>query len=249
MRAVWFCSLVLGLSLAGWSRADESAEAKAVVDKALKAMGGADKLAKFKIGSFKAKGSGQEGGKEISVVMEGLWQGLSQYRIDAEATHDGRTEKVLFVINGDKGWAKAREKTEDAPEGVAVLIKNALYTLRTPLLLPEWKDDKAFTLTHLGELKINGKTTVGVSAVHKDMKDVSLYFDKDTGLPFKSEVHLTEPQGKEITIEFSYEDYKEQDGVKAPTKVTAKFEGKEFVMEFAELKTKDKIEESEFAKP
>jgi hypothetical protein len=249
MRAVWFCSLVLGLSVGGWSRADDSAEAKAVIDKAVKAMGGADKVAKFKTGSFRGKGSGQEGGKEISVTMEGLWQGLSQYRIDAEATHDGRTEKVLIVVNGDKGWAKARDKTEDAPEGVAVLIKNGLYTLRTPLLLPEWKDDKAFRLTHLGELNINGKTAVGVSAVHKDMKDVSLYFDKDTGLPLKSEVHLTEPQGKEITLEFYYDDYKEKDGVKSPSKVTAKFEDKEFVMEFAELKAKDKIEESEFAKP
>src|SRR5262249_2464165 len=73
MRAVWIGSLVLGLSLAGWSRADDSTEAKAVIDKAVKAMGGADKVAKFKSANFKVKLTAQEDGKDLAVAAEGLW--------------------------------------------------------------------------------------------------------------------------------------------------------------------------------
>jgi outer membrane lipoprotein-sorting protein len=249
MRSLVCGSLVMCLHLAflGAVRAEEKDEAKAVVDKALKAMGGEAKVAKLKAGTWKAKMTASDGGKDIAITTDGAWQGWDQYHINAEATFDGRTEAVTMIINGDKGWIKRREAVDDAKEELP-LIKNGLYAMRAPQLLAEFKG-KDFKVSHLGEMKVNDIETVGVSVAHKDWKDISVYFDKKGGLPVKCEIHLTDPRGKEITVEFLYSEYKEMDGIQHPTKVLIKFDGKEATMEFSEIKTKDKVDDSEFAKP
>jgi hypothetical protein len=242
LLAAWF------LAFAGAIRADDQADAKAIIDKALKAMGGADKVAKFKAGSWKAKATGEEGGNKITLTTEATWQGLDKIRVDADAEFNGMTKKALFVINGDKGWMKHDEMVRDAPEGELPVIKEAFYALRMPHLLPGLKD-KAFTLSPLGETKVNDKPAVGITVAHKDHKDVSVHFDKETGLPVKSEVRVTNPGGKEFAIEYVYSDFKETDGVKHPMKITIKADREEVVVEVNEIKAKDKVEESEFAKP
>jgi outer membrane lipoprotein-sorting protein len=249
MRSLVCGSLVVCLHIAcsGILRAEEKDEAKAVVDKALKALGGEAKLAKFKAGTWKANMTALEGGKDLAITTDGSWQGLNQYHINAEATRDGRTFAVSFIINGDKGWAKRKEAVDEAKEELP-MVKNGLYAMRTPQLLAEFKG-KDFKLSHLGEMKINDRAAVGVTVAHKDWKDISVYFDKEDGLPVKCEIRQTDPQGKEITAEFFYSDYKEMDGIKHPTKVLIKFDGKEATMEFSEIKSKDKVEDSEFAKP
>src|SRR5436309_2676513 len=83
---------------------DVQEDAHAIVDKALKAMGGEAKVAKFKAGSWKSKAMAEEGGKEIVLVCEGMWQGLDKLHIDAEIMANGRNEKAVAVINGEKGW-------------------------------------------------------------------------------------------------------------------------------------------------
>jgi hypothetical protein len=250
MRNVWCGALVavLILVLTGSLRADDQADAKAVVDKALKAMGGEAKVAKFKTGTWKGKATAQEGGNEIVLTSEGTWQGTDRLHLDAEITVGGQTEKVLAVINGDKGWVKVKEMVRDAPDGELPMMKSALYAMRMPHMLPDLKG-KDFTLSNLGEVKVGDKPALGIGITHKDHKDVSLFFDKETGLPSKSEVRISEPSGKEITIEYLYADYKEADGIKHPMKITIKADGKEINLELSEIKSKDKVEESEFAKP
>jgi hypothetical protein len=249
MRAVSFGLLVAWfLAFAGATRADDQPDAKAIIDKALKAMGGADKVAKFKAGTWKAKATGEEGGIKMTLTTEAIWQGLDKIRVDAEGERNGITRKALFVINGDKGWMKRDEMVRDAPEGVLPMIKEAFYAVRMPHLLPGLKD-KAFTISPLGETKVNDKAAVGITVAHKDHKDVSVHFDKESGLPVKSEVRVTDPNSKEITIEYFYSDFKETDGVKHPMKITIKADREELVVEVNEIKAKDKVEENEFAKP
>jgi len=238
----------VALGIAGALRADEQADATAVVDKALKAIGGADKVAKFKSGTWKGKATAQEGGKEVVLISEGTWHGTDKLRIEAEITGGGQTEKVLAVINGDKGWLKARDMVRDAPDGELPMMKSALYALRMPHLLPDIKG-KDFKLSNLGEVKVGDKSALGIGVAHKDYKDVKLFFDKETALPAKSEVLLADPMGKELLVEYLYSDYKETEGIKHPMKISIKVEGKELVLELSEIKSKDKVDESEFAKP
>jgi hypothetical protein len=251
MRALVCCLLVVCLHLAcsGVLRAEEKDEAKAVVDKALKEMGGEAKVAKLKAGTWKAKMTASDGGKDVSITTDGTWQGWDQYHINAEATFDGRTEAGAMIINGDKGWIKRKEAVDDAKEEELLLFKNALSAMRAPQLLADFKG-KDFKLSYLGERKVNDKEAVGVSVAHKDWKDISVYvyFDKKNGLPVNCELRLGNGVIN-LIFEFFYSDYKEMDGIKHPTKLLIKHDGKEATMEFSEIKAKDKVDDSEFAKP
>src|SRR5262249_44408455 len=127
-------------------------------------------------------------------------------------------------------------------------LTNAVHAARMPQLLPALAD-KAYTVAHQGESKVGDKDAVGVTVAHKGRADVSVQFDKETGLPLKSQARITGPNNEEKTVEFLYGDYKEVNGVKHPMKVTLKTDDDEIVLELSEVTPKDKVEDSEFAKP
>jgi hypothetical protein len=242
---------VLGVGLvllAGTGRADDQPDAKVLLDKALKAMGDQAKLAKLGTASVKGKITGSPGGQEITVDIDGTWQGMNQYHADADVQEGGNNFKGVLVFNGDKAWIKKGAETQDAPDGVASFIQNIFYAGRMPQLLPALKD-KAYTLAPLGEVQVGGQAALGLSISHKDRKDVSLFFAKESGLPLKSDVRVTDPQGKEIAVEFLYSDYKDFDGLKLCSKITIKVDETEFKMELSEVKGVDKVDASQFDRP
>lgn len=251
MRTWYGPSVAFGLvlALAGRSWADDQAEINALIDKAVKAMGGQEKMAKLKASSWKGKANLQEGGQAIAITHEGSTQGWDQFRLEGEVQFGGQSHKALLVINGDKGWAKHEDKVEDASKDALVMMKDSFYAMRVCQLLRALKD-KAFQTSHLGELKIGERQVIGIQLVHKDHKDLNLFFDKANGLPVKSEIRLTEPGGgKEITVEYHFSDYKDFDGLKHFTKITFKFDNKEFVTELSEIQAQEKLDDSVFAKP
>jgi hypothetical protein len=102
----------------------------------------------------------------------------------------------------------------------------------------------------LGEVKVGAKDALGLSISHKDRQDVSLFFDKDTGLPLKSEIRLTLPrENKEVTAEFHYSDYKDFNGIKLCGKIAVKADGKEFTLELSEIRAVDKVDDGQFEMP
>ena len=250
MKTRFLRVLAVGLALgAGTARADEQPEAKVLLDKAIKAMGGEAKLAKLGTVSGKGKITAMKGGQEITISLQGTWQGLSQYRAELEIQDGGNNFNGILVINGDKGWFKKNDNTDDAPEGLVPFIQNLFYAGRMPQMLPALKDN-AYKLTPLGEIKVGTQPAVGFSVSHPDYKDVSLFFDKESGLPLKSEIRLTEPKrDQESTIEFHYSDYKDFDGVKLCGMVTIKLDDKEFTMELREIKAAEKMDDSRFDRP
>jgi hypothetical protein len=242
---------VSALTGAGAVWADEQVDAKALLGKAIKAMGGPDKLAKLGTVAGKARLTASRNGQEMVVDIDGIWQGLSQYRADMDI-HDGnQILKGTLVLNGVKGWFKKMDKTEDMPEGLAPFIQNFFYAARMPQLLPALTEP-GYTLAPLGEVKIGDKTAVGVTVSHKDFKDVSLFFDKESGFPIKSEIRLMEPRrDNETTIECHYGDYKDFDGVKLCGTITVKMsnENHEFKLELSELKAANKLPDDRFDMP
>jgi outer membrane lipoprotein-sorting protein len=221
------------------------------VDKAIKAMGGSDKLAKTPATTFKCKATVDDDGKKGE--FSGTWsiQLPDKYRGELELVHDGRTETVTIVINGDKGWAHdvGRNKTEDAPEDAMTIIKadfGALHLAHSLVPL----SGKEYKLSPLAEVKIDNNAAVGVKVERKDLPDVDLYFDKESHLPVKAEVRVKEKGGEEVLHAFRFQDYKEDGGVKHFTKLTVHRADKEIVvMELSELKRLEKVEANLFEKP
>src|SRR5262249_29657810 len=111
MRGFMTASLLLGLSLAIPARADEQADLKAIVEKAVKASGGEEKLTKFKAMNMKMKGKFYGMGDGIDYTME-IWvqqPGQSKSEVSFEA--NGMKFTFAQVLNGDKGWTSIAGQT------------------------------------------------------------------------------------------------------------------------------------------
>src|SRR4051794_3037211 len=87
-------------------------EARAVVDKAIKAMGGEEKLSKVRAVSTKGRGTITIEGNDIDFTYETTARGIAQYRSTFEGESDGKTFRGATVLDGDKGWRKFNDDTQ-----------------------------------------------------------------------------------------------------------------------------------------
>lgn len=250
MRRVLYIAAALVLSAAASVRADEQADLKAVIDKAIKASGGEAKLAKFKAEVFKGKGKYYGMGEGIPYTGEWSVQLPGQMCVRIETGGDMKFT-FMRVVNGDKIWLKLGDETkaEDDKDKIAE-AKEEGHAAYVATLLP--LKDKAYKLAALGEVKVDGKDAIGVRVSHKGHRDVNLFFDKAKGLLVKSEsmVKDDETGGKEVTQESLYSAYKEVNGVMRPMKLVIKRDGKIYVdAEMTEFEMKEKLDDSVFGKP
>jgi len=250
MKSLLLSVLAIGLLLAARPGiADEQSDIKTLLEKAIKAMGGQEKLAKLSTASAKGRLTGSPGGKEVTLDLDGIWQGMAQYRIEADVQRDGNNFKGLLVFNGDTAWFKKGDDTKDAPEGVAPFMQNIFYAGRIPQLLPALAGEP-FKLSLLADVMVGTQAAKGILISQNERKDVSLYFDKENGLPIKSEVRLTEPQtNKELIIEYQYSNYKDFNGLKLCGTVMMKLDGQDFMLELSEIKGTEKVDDSRFDRP
>lgn len=236
----WAVCVPLGLGAVGLARADD---AVAIIDKAIKAHGGAEALAKQKSARFKEKGTFYGMGNGLPYTGNCLVQYPDKFRMEIEGV-------FTMVVNGDKGWVKANENTMDMDKTQLEEQKGELVvgwlTMLTPL------KDKSYKLTVIGEEKVGGKDAVGVKITKEKQRDVTFYFDKENGMLVKTSrvTKAADQGGKEVAQEILYGDYKVFDGVHQPTKFTINRDGKKYVeSEIVEYKLVEKFDDSEFGKP
>ena len=86
--------------------ADEKKEVDAILDKAIKALGGEEKLTKIKAVAWKGKGKMIVGGdQEHEFTSQTTAQGLDRFKSELEVEGVfGRQVKMLSILNGDKVW-------------------------------------------------------------------------------------------------------------------------------------------------
>jgi hypothetical protein len=245
MRILCCVSLVVCLlvALAGPAPAEQPAEARAIIDKAIAAVGGKDKLARAKHMTWNEKGTYYGMGDGLPYTGHYAMQWPNQFRMEIEGV-------FTMVVNGDQGWLKSDKGTIEMPKEMLASQKEDLYGGWVASLLP--LENKAFTLAALPETKIADHAAVGVKVSHKDRSDVELYFDKEKGLLVKSTftTHDPEKKNKEVKQEVLFSEYKEFDGIKLPTKLVIKRDGKLFVeAASSDFKMPEKVDEKLFAKP
>jgi hypothetical protein len=237
------------LAVAGPVRADDEA-ARKVIDKAIKAHGGAKKLAKFKAVTFKMKGKFyvmSEDGTDYT----GEWSIQSPDKIKVEISGEagGATFKFVQVVNGNKGWIQLMDTTQEMDKDALAEAKETFYADRVRNL--EALRGKGFKLEPLGEAKVGGREAVGVKVSHKGHRDVNLFFDKKTNLLLKAERRAKDPMaGTEFTQADLYDDYKEVEGIQHARKLTILRDDKKFLTGvLSDLKPLEKLDNDVFAKP
>jgi hypothetical protein len=229
-------------------RADDR-DPGSILDKAIKATGGEEKLKKLDAMSWKTKATVRINGENNPFSAESTAQGLDRYRTEFEAEFGGNSFKGVVVISGSKGWAKFGDQTMDMEEDRIANEKRMVYLQIIPTKLVILKE-KGYKLEAADEQKVLDKPAVGIKVTGPDGKDFTIYFDKESGLPARIVARVIGFDGQEFTQETTVTDYKEFDGIKKATKSESKRDGEEFVKaEITDLKVLDKVDAKTFAAP
>jgi hypothetical protein len=244
-------SVCAALALTALARADAEADVKALLEKAIKASGGEEKLAKVKAMRMKSKGKFYGFGADgIDYTAETVWQYPDRVRDEINAEVMGQKVVILEIVDGKKGWTSTAGNTEEMNKDALEEATENMYANRVSMLYP--LKEKEFTLALLADAKVGDAEAAGIKVSSKGHRDINLYFDKKTSFLIKSESKVKDlmNEGKEVAQETFYDVYKEVDGIQTPFKVAIKREGKDYVVaEMTEVKIVDKVDEKLFAKP
>jgi hypothetical protein len=225
--------------------------ARGVVEKAIKAQGGADKVTKLRVMRIKVEGtmSLAPGQPAIPFVLEDWWQMPGQYKTTSRFELGGKKVSQTQAIDGEAGWMQVNGATQDLPKAAVAEMREQKHAEDLDRL--GFLADKGISLSSLGEAKVGGRAAVGVLVKSKGHRDVKLWFGKRSGLLVKREHRVLDGgTGKEVTQEVVFSDYRGADGLKHYRALTAYRSGKKVIeAKVVELKFFDKLDKKVFAKP
>lgn len=230
-------------------RADD-AKLQEVVDRAIKAHGGLDNLKKFKASATKQKGKVRVMGQAFDYTSEASLQLPDRFRLEVKTNAGGQEFTFIQVINGNKGWMKLADNSQELDKDMLDEAKEQLNAANITQLV--CLKDKEYKLSTLGEVKVGDRPAIGIRVERKGYRDVSLFFDKEKSLLRKMETRGKDPMqgGQEYTSTTLYDDYKKVEGMMVAYKTTVERDGKPFVDgEVTEVTVSEKLDDSVFEKP
>jgi hypothetical protein len=219
-------------------------EARAIVDRAIKAHGGAAALAK--VIHFKRTDTGTQAlqGRDVPFTSYVAGHLPEKIRLQIELN---RKVKTTIVLNADRGWQS------DGGPAVALFsqrvkeLREEAYRWWLTTLVPLTKP--GFTLSTVPDIKVDGEPAVGIKVVSRGHHDTRMYFLKSNGLLVKIECQATEG-GNKVEKEYLYGNHREFDGARLHTRELVKVDGKKFTtFTISEYSFPDKIDPSTFSKP
>lgn len=249
MRSCMFAlAAVAGLGLS--VRADDAADAKALVEKAIKARG--DKPGEA-LPALTWQESGKFTGGEFALDYTASWafQGPDKYRFTMNAKLGEMKLTVSAVVNGEKAWQSDGKMVEEIKGDKLEYTQNEVYALWVTGLSP-LVTEKGFKLATAKGKDVDGKAAVAVTVSREKRPDITLYFDKATGLLVKTEYTVKDEfqKWKPVLDETFFGGYKEVNGMKVFTKLKVVRDGKTMIEStLSDQKWGAKIEPKAFEKP
>jgi hypothetical protein len=225
-------------------------EARAVLERAIQAHGGADKLERTKRGRLKATVTGRRFGGVIQLAWEETFDLPGRFHSIAEGTAGGKGYFEEQIMDGARGWTRLG-KAPPVPVTMpkAEPLEWHWHAILAQLVLLSSKDTE---LKLLGEQVKDGRRLVAISA-SSPRAAADLYFDRATGLLARRTSPMPNFDAtKEKPIdfgEFVYDEYKEVQGVQYPMQSKATSTGSSLEIKIASIEFLDKIDELAFAKP
>ena len=240
-------ALVLGMLAGLASRAAAADDPIDIVKKAITAMGGADKIEKFKGSKTTTKGTLSLLGMDIEITSESVSMYPDKQKNTMSMQVMGNTFTVVQTIVGDKISMKLNGADQEIPDAQKSELKQSTALTRlmnlTPLL-----SDKSYKLKALGDSKVDGKDVVGIEVSSDKLKATKLFFDKTTHLIAKVERMGLDPTGgAEVKQEMVYSDHKKTQGIMRPSKTTVLSDGKKMLESTTtKLELMEKVDDKEF---
>jgi hypothetical protein len=223
--------------------------ARALLERAVKALGGEERLARNRAERGKRRGTLFIRDRPTPFVADTLVQLPAQYKSIIELSADGQKHLLVHIINGDKMTVTLDGQPQEVGAAALAEMRATMHLQRVSRLLPLLKEG-TYQLALLEEVKVHERPALPIRVSQKGNRDITLFFDKETALLVKSEHALDDGHGKEIVQEEHYGDFKEVSGRQQATKVVVYRAGKK-VMEsvLVEVSYPEKIDEAEFTRP
>lgn len=235
--------------IAAWivtSPAAAQTDARAVVEKAIEAHGGAARARQFPAGKMAVTGSIHLLGQQFPFTAKFVYLMPDRLKQTVETSQQNVKQTIVQVQSGDKVQVWVNGQPQPLTPADVERYRRGLYIQNLLRLAP--LVEAPHTLTLAGELeKLRG---VKVSA--PGQKDVTLYFDPQTHLLMR--VRRTEPHpvtNKDALQEEIYSDYKDTpQGLKYPAKSVILLGNQKYIESTTgEYTPMDTVEASEFQGP
>jgi len=212
-----------------------------VLDTFIRALGGADRLARLT--SFVATGTSAGYGPESEPRKFEVFARASGERTTITHTLDGDS---TTAYNGSSGWTAAPHR----PVPVLALTGQDLdglkldaqlsFPARIRSALSAWRVGPSDTIADRDVQVVQGTTPGGVVA--------TLYFDKETGLLVRQVRYAESPVGR-IPTQIDYADYREVAGVKMPFRLTVVWLDGQDTIQLTAVQPNVAIDSAVFRKP
>jgi len=212
-----------------------------VLDTFIRALGGADRLARLT--SFVATGTSAGYGPESEPRKFEVFARASGERTTITHTLDGDS---TTAYDGSSGWTAAPHR----PVPVLALTGQDLdglkldaqlsFPARIKSALSAWRVGPSDTIADRDVQVVQGTTPGGVVA--------TLYFDKETGLLVRQVRYAESPVGR-IPTQIDYADYREVAGVKMPFRLTVVWLDGQDTIQLTAVQPNVAIDPAMFRKP
>ena len=248
MRKLFVASLMVALGVAGEvSAQDEPAnanrEARQIVRKGIRAMGGREALNKSKASTWKERGTYHGMGDGLPYTGEYALEWPGKFKMEISGV-------FTIVLDGKQGWMGASGMVQELTGDELKEQQEQLHSGYVMSLL--FLGEDGYKLEKLADAEVDGKAAAVVKVSHEGHRDVKLFFDQESGLLVKAEYRLKSPElgGQEVTEEAFLRDYHEVNGLKVPQKTLLHRDGQKFVeAEHYDMAFPAQLEASVFAKP
>lgn len=238
LRSFGPVSFVAGVTAATQTQATQ--DLRQVVEQALAAAGGAERLAKLKAQTWRSK---------IRQVQEDpVVETETRYAVEwPDKLRTERADGVTVVREGNRGWTRKEGQVLELVGDQLLFLKEDMWINSLRTLLP-LRDPEA-RLQTVPEVAVDGRPTIGMRVSIKGHRDVVLLFDKETLLLAKAEYRsrgLSEP-GKLQVIEAFFSDYREVSGTQVPGLVLISRAGEPFLeIENFDIERLEKLDRKQF---
>jgi hypothetical protein len=239
------CLLVVP-ALARGTGGDEST---AVIDKAIKAHFPKGLDTKNKGVRTKSKGMLHISGLDLEFTQEVTAQGASKFKEVMQLTVMNKNVMVTTVFNGKEGWIRADDKDIKVTAEILDEFKQVAYSMG--LVQGFFLKDKALKFMAVGESQVKGKAALGVRVSRDGKRDVTLYFDKGTGLLAKVDQRKRDiMSGQEVNEERYITEYQDVGGRKVAKKIEVQRDGAALLeAEVTEVQIVPGFDDAEFVEP
>ena len=209
---------------------------RALVERALREMGGIKRVQKYPALSWRGRATVHL--PDRALELQGQWRLVppDRARVETQDLQGSSASLRRMVIDGERGWGEVQGHPSPLPREMVAHERDQFYLYHlmrlAPLLTPQ------YTLTGLGR---GADSLRGVRVARAGRPDVSLFFDDQPRLA-RMEVRITDPSsGNEVQQVVKLSGVVEAAGLRWPRKIELTWDGNPYfdleVLEFQPLET------------